>query len=55
MCKSKIMGVNVEDGKIQNAASKLGCPVLKTPFTYLGMKVGKNMSRKKAWKEVVDK
>nr|GEW91447.1 RNA-directed DNA polymerase, eukaryota, reverse transcriptase zinc-binding domain protein [Tanacetum cinerariifolium] len=23
MCKSKIMGVNVEDGKIQNAASKL--------------------------------
>nr|GEW95256.1 RNA-directed DNA polymerase, eukaryota [Tanacetum cinerariifolium] len=29
------MGVNVEDGKIQNAASKLGCFVLKTPFTYL--------------------
>nr|GEV56627.1 reverse transcriptase domain-containing protein [Tanacetum cinerariifolium] len=24
MCKSKIMGVDVEDGKIQNAASKLG-------------------------------
>nr|GEX80262.1 RNA-directed DNA polymerase, eukaryota [Tanacetum cinerariifolium] len=24
MCKSKIMGVNVEDGKIQNAASNLG-------------------------------
>nr|GEX03702.1 RNA-directed DNA polymerase, eukaryota [Tanacetum cinerariifolium] len=35
MCKSKIMGVNVVDGKIQNAASKLGCLVLKTPFTYL--------------------
>nr|GEY11992.1 RNA-directed DNA polymerase, eukaryota [Tanacetum cinerariifolium] len=35
MCKSKIMGVNVDDGKIQNAASKLGCLVLKTPFTYL--------------------
>nr|GFA65605.1 RNA-directed DNA polymerase, eukaryota, reverse transcriptase zinc-binding domain protein [Tanacetum cinerariifolium] len=29
MCKSKIIGVNVEDGKIQNAASKLGCLVLK--------------------------
>nr|GEX27189.1 RNA-directed DNA polymerase, eukaryota, reverse transcriptase zinc-binding domain protein [Tanacetum cinerariifolium] len=36
MCKSKIMGVNVEDGKIKNSASKLECLVLKTPFTYLG-------------------
>nr|GFD31427.1 RNA-directed DNA polymerase, eukaryota [Tanacetum cinerariifolium] len=49
------MGVNVKDGKIQNAASKLGCLVLKTPLTYLGTKVGENMSRKEAWKEVVDK
>nr|GEY07796.1 RNA-directed DNA polymerase, eukaryota [Tanacetum cinerariifolium] len=55
MCKSKIMGVNVADEKIQNAASKLRCLVLKTPFTYLGTKVGENMSRKEAWKEVVDK
>nr|GEZ12969.1 RNA-directed DNA polymerase, eukaryota [Tanacetum cinerariifolium] len=49
------MGVNVEDRKIQNAASKLGCLVLKTLFTYLGTKVGENMSRNEAWKEVVDK
>ncbi|GKA08676.1 RNA-directed DNA polymerase, eukaryota [Tanacetum coccineum] len=55
MCKSKIMGVNVEDGMVKNAASKLRCLVLKTPFTYLGTKVGGNMSRKQAWKEVVDK
>ncbi|GJZ93690.1 hypothetical protein Tco_0665893 [Tanacetum coccineum] len=55
MCKSKIMGVNVEDGTVKNAASKLGCLVLKTPFTYLGTKVGGNMSRKQVWKEVVDK
>ncbi|GJT14794.1 RNA-directed DNA polymerase, eukaryota, reverse transcriptase zinc-binding domain protein [Tanacetum coccineum] len=55
MCKSKIMGVNVEDRMVKNAASKLGCLVLKTPFTYLGTKVGGNMSRKQAWKEVVDK
>ncbi|GKA66604.1 hypothetical protein Tco_0766412 [Tanacetum coccineum] len=27
--------VNVEDGMVKNAASKLGCLVLKTPFTYL--------------------
>ncbi|GKB13021.1 hypothetical protein Tco_0846944, partial [Tanacetum coccineum] len=49
------MGVNVEDGIVKNAASKLGCLVLKTPFTYLGTKVGGNMSRKQAWKKVVDK
>ncbi|GJU11327.1 RNA-directed DNA polymerase, eukaryota, reverse transcriptase zinc-binding domain protein [Tanacetum coccineum] len=55
MCKSKIMGVNVEDGMVKNAASKLGCLVLKTSFTYLGTKFGGNMSRKQAWKEVVDK
>nr|GEW24058.1 RNA-directed DNA polymerase, eukaryota, reverse transcriptase zinc-binding domain protein [Tanacetum cinerariifolium] len=55
MCKSKLMGVNVEDEKIQNVASKLGCLVLKAPFTYLGTKVGENMSRKEAWKEVVNK
>ncbi|GKA13939.1 hypothetical protein Tco_0693585 [Tanacetum coccineum] len=40
---------------VKNAASKLGCLVLKTPFTYLGTKVGGNMSRKQTWKEVVDK
>nr|GFB53754.1 RNA-directed DNA polymerase, eukaryota, reverse transcriptase zinc-binding domain protein [Tanacetum cinerariifolium] len=55
MCKSKIMGVNVVDGKVKNAAVKLGCLVLKTPFTYLGTKVEDTMSRKHAWKEVVDK
>ncbi|GKD83593.1 RNA-directed DNA polymerase, eukaryota, reverse transcriptase zinc-binding domain protein [Tanacetum coccineum] len=55
MCKSKIMGIHVDDGKIKNAASKLGCLILNTPFSYLGTKVGENMSRVHAWKEVVDK
>nr|GEW23231.1 RNA-directed DNA polymerase, eukaryota [Tanacetum cinerariifolium] len=55
MCKSKIMGVNVEDAKVKTAATKLGCLVLKTPFTYLGTKVGDNMSRKHAWNEVEEK
>ncbi|GJR69007.1 hypothetical protein Tco_0015072 [Tanacetum coccineum] len=45
----------IKYGMVKNAASKLGCLVLKTPFTYLGTKVGGNMSRKQAWKEVVDK
>ncbi|GKB57638.1 hypothetical protein Tco_0913824 [Tanacetum coccineum] len=40
---------------IKIAANKLGCLVLKTPFTYLGTKVGENMHRKHAWNEVVEK
>ncbi|GKB17175.1 RNA-directed DNA polymerase, eukaryota [Tanacetum coccineum] len=35
MSKSKIMGVNVGDDKIKVAASKLGCLILNTPFTYI--------------------
>ncbi|GKC85135.1 hypothetical protein Tco_1140852 [Tanacetum coccineum] len=45
MCKSKIMRVNVGDDKIKAATLKLGCRILNTPFTYLGTKVGGNMSR----------
>ncbi|GJR53414.1 RNA-directed DNA polymerase, eukaryota, partial [Tanacetum coccineum] len=55
MCKSKIMGVNVGVDKIKAATSKLGCLILKTPFSYLGTKVGGNMSRIQAWVEIVDR
>ena len=55
MCKSKIMGVHVDDTKVKNAASKLGCLILKIPFLYLGTKVGRSMSCVHEWKEVVDK
>ncbi|GJX96590.1 RNA-directed DNA polymerase, eukaryota, reverse transcriptase zinc-binding domain protein [Tanacetum coccineum] len=55
MSKSKIMGVHVEGDLVKNAASKLGCLILKTPFIYLGTKVGGKMSRAQEWQEVVDK
>nr|GEW61420.1 RNA-directed DNA polymerase, eukaryota, reverse transcriptase zinc-binding domain protein [Tanacetum cinerariifolium] len=55
MCKSKIMGVNVGDEKVKSVASKLGYLILNTPFSYLGTKVGGNMSQVQAWTEVVDK
>ncbi|GKD88839.1 hypothetical protein Tco_1364346, partial [Tanacetum coccineum] len=45
MSKSKIMGVHVDDEKVNRAADKLGCLVFKTPFAYLGSIVGGNMSR----------
>ncbi|GKC17316.1 RNA-directed DNA polymerase, eukaryota, reverse transcriptase zinc-binding domain protein [Tanacetum coccineum] len=55
MIKSKILGVNVDRDKVKGAASKLGCLILKTPFTYLGSKVGGSMSRVHAWNEVIDR
>nr|GEX58868.1 glucose-methanol-choline oxidoreductase, FAD/NAD(P)-binding domain protein [Tanacetum cinerariifolium] len=36
--KSKVMGVLVDSDKVKCAASKLGCLILKTPFSYLGSK-----------------
>nr|GEZ95080.1 RNA-directed DNA polymerase, eukaryota, reverse transcriptase zinc-binding domain protein [Tanacetum cinerariifolium] len=53
--KSKIMGVNVEGSYVNQAAVKLGCQVLTSPFIYLGTKVGGTMSRVQAWHEVVEK
>nr|GEX58394.1 RNA-directed DNA polymerase, eukaryota, reverse transcriptase zinc-binding domain protein [Tanacetum cinerariifolium] len=36
-------------------SKRCGCGVLHTPFTYLGSKVGGNMSRINAWDDIVDK
>ncbi|GJR63536.1 RNA-directed DNA polymerase, eukaryota, reverse transcriptase zinc-binding domain protein [Tanacetum coccineum] len=52
---SKILGLQVESSKVREAAEKLGCLILRTPFTYLGTKVGDNMNRVLAWQEVIDK
>ncbi|GJR31837.1 hypothetical protein Tco_1108069 [Tanacetum coccineum] len=46
---------HVESSKVREAAEKLGCLILRTPFTYLGTKVGDNMNRVLAWQEVIDK
>ncbi|GKD66776.1 RNA-directed DNA polymerase, eukaryota, reverse transcriptase zinc-binding domain protein [Tanacetum coccineum] len=55
MNKSKILGIQVEVVKVKQAASKLGCLILNTPFSYLGTKIGGSMSRVHAWDEVVEK
>ncbi|GKA52374.1 hypothetical protein Tco_0745689 [Tanacetum coccineum] len=55
MSKCKILGVNVDSDKVKGVASKLGCLILKTSFTYLGSKVGGSMSRVHAWNEVIDR
>ncbi|GKA00653.1 RNA-directed DNA polymerase, eukaryota [Tanacetum coccineum] len=52
--KSKIMGVAVEEEKVNAAALKMGCSTLKLHFSYLGIKVGDMMSRLKSWDEIID-
>nr|GFB34264.1 RNA-directed DNA polymerase, eukaryota, reverse transcriptase zinc-binding domain protein [Tanacetum cinerariifolium] len=55
MKKSKIMGMHVKIDKVNTAATKLGCLILKVPFTYLGSKVGGVMSKFSACSEVVER
>nr|GEW83720.1 zinc finger, CCHC-type [Tanacetum cinerariifolium] len=49
------MGVLVDSDKVKCVASKLGCLILKTSFSYLSSKVGGSMSRVHTWNEVVDR
>ncbi|GJR07167.1 protein kinase-like domain, concanavalin A-like lectin/glucanase domain protein [Tanacetum coccineum] len=44
MNKSKLMGVLVDDEKVKQAASKLGCLILKPPFSYLDRMPNNHMS-----------
>ena len=55
MCKSKIMGVHVDENLVSCAARQLGCLVLNAPFSYLGSIVGGSMARQQAWSDIVDR
>ncbi|GKB58697.1 RNA-directed DNA polymerase, eukaryota, reverse transcriptase zinc-binding domain protein [Tanacetum coccineum] len=55
MCKSKIMGLNVDGQSVNSAARQLGCMVLNIPFIYVGSIVGDNMACQQAWREIVDR
>nr|GEZ35585.1 RNA-directed DNA polymerase, eukaryota [Tanacetum cinerariifolium] len=54
MNKSKLMGVSVDPPKVDQAATKIGCMILKMHFKYLGSRVGDPMSRVTSWNEVID-
>ncbi|GJX87033.1 RNA-directed DNA polymerase, eukaryota, reverse transcriptase zinc-binding domain protein [Tanacetum coccineum] len=54
MNKSKLMGISVDDSVVEQAAAKIGCVVLKTPFKYLGSRVGGLMSRVQSWNEIIE-
>nr|GEW25472.1 RNA-directed DNA polymerase, eukaryota [Tanacetum cinerariifolium] len=54
MSKSKILGISMDAKKVDQAARKIGCVTLQTPFKYLGLKVGGLMSRIQSWNEMVE-
>nr|GEV36290.1 retrovirus-related Pol polyprotein from transposon TNT 1-94 [Tanacetum cinerariifolium] len=52
--KSKLLRIFVEASKLEHAAAKIRCAVLKTPFIYLGSRVGDHMSRIQSWNEIIE-
>ncbi|GJW75101.1 RNA-directed DNA polymerase, eukaryota, reverse transcriptase zinc-binding domain protein, partial [Tanacetum coccineum] len=54
MSKSKLMGIYVNADKVAQAARKISCVTLKTPFTYLGSKMGGHMSIIQSWNETIE-
>ncbi|GKB64945.1 RNA-directed DNA polymerase, eukaryota [Tanacetum coccineum] len=55
IAKSQVLGVGVSQNVVLQAANRIGCAVLNTPFCYLGVTVGECMSRKSAWVGLVNK
>ncbi|GKA02292.1 RNA-directed DNA polymerase, eukaryota, reverse transcriptase zinc-binding domain protein [Tanacetum coccineum] len=53
--KIKLMGIGVNKSVVESAANLIGCSILYSPFNYLGVKVGANMSRISSWDDVVAK
>ncbi|GJV22065.1 RNA-directed DNA polymerase, eukaryota [Tanacetum coccineum] len=53
--KSHLLGVGVPREDVTIAARSLGCLVMSSPFKYLGVMVGGNMSLTKSWDGVIGK
>nr|GEZ88093.1 RNA-directed DNA polymerase, eukaryota [Tanacetum cinerariifolium] len=53
--KSQLLGVGAARPEIKFAASSIGCTIMENQFRYLGVTVGGNMSRCKAWSDIVSK
>nr|GEY34484.1 RNA-directed DNA polymerase, eukaryota [Tanacetum cinerariifolium] len=53
--KIQLLGVGIPDSHILEAATLIGCSIFHTPFKYLGIMVGENMSSIWAWDETVNK
>nr|GEW19152.1 RNA-directed DNA polymerase, eukaryota, reverse transcriptase zinc-binding domain protein [Tanacetum cinerariifolium] len=55
MTKSKLLGISMEDDEVKQSTAKIGCNTLKTPFSYLGSKVGGCMYRIQSWNETIER
>ncbi|GKC31773.1 RNA-directed DNA polymerase, eukaryota [Tanacetum coccineum] len=53
--KSHLLGFGILENCVVEAAKSIGCSTMRTPFRYLGILVGDNMSSKKAWDETIIK
>nr|GFA05501.1 retrotransposon protein [Tanacetum cinerariifolium] len=53
--KTHLLGVGIPNDLIVAAASTLGCSIMKTPFKYLGVTVGSNMSNISALDDIISK
>ncbi|GJX99335.1 RNA-directed DNA polymerase, eukaryota [Tanacetum coccineum] len=53
--KSQVLGVGVSTNVTNHGASLIGCGVMRTPFRYLGVSVGAQMSRNSAWANTIQK
>nr|GEW12007.1 RNA-directed DNA polymerase, eukaryota [Tanacetum cinerariifolium] len=55
MHKSKLMGIAVDEDRVNHTTRTIRCLTLKSLFSYLGIKVGGLMSRIISWDEIVNK
>nr|GEZ05531.1 RNA-directed DNA polymerase, eukaryota [Tanacetum cinerariifolium] len=53
--KSHLLGVGVPTPTVMVATATIGCSVMETPFNYLGIMVGGDMSLIKSWDDTVSK
>ncbi|XP_057809095.1 uncharacterized protein LOC131023568 [Salvia miltiorrhiza] len=53
--KSSLIGIEVEDTKIERMAAELRCKVGDCPFNYLGLKIGVGSNKVVNWSYLVDK
>ncbi|GAU36546.1 hypothetical protein TSUD_277520 [Trifolium subterraneum] len=53
--KSLLVGVNIPDSRLYEAASSLGCKVGKIPFLYLGLPIGGDPRRLSFWEPVLNR
>nr|GEX79120.1 RNA-directed DNA polymerase, eukaryota [Tanacetum cinerariifolium] len=54
MKKSKLMGISVDESRVEQAIRQIGCMALKMLFKYLVSVVGDRMSRVKSWNDVIN-